>query len=273
MPELKFGELITPTLLTEVVNTAVEAGQKIMEIYRSEFDVQLKQDQSPVTEADLRANDWILSRLKQLTPKIPILSEEALEAFDAPNAAGQYWLIDPLDGTKEFVNRADQFTVNIALIERGETVFGVVYAPALDQLYYGIRGRGAYKQATDRGSLIAPAASISVSCLSENPLRVLGSRSHQNQETLDWLKHLDNYQLRGVGSSLKFCLIAEGKGDLYPRLGPTSLWDTAAGQAVLEAAGGRVVQLNGEVLSYASPDQRLNPHFIAYGLLPVGLQL
>ena len=244
-------------LLAEVEKIAIKAGAAIMAIYQKEYGVLSKADQSPLTEADTLANSIITDALTTLTPSIPILSEEAVENFAGPNSDGQYWLVDPLDGTKEFIKRNGEFTVNIALIEGGKPSLGVVYAPALEILYSAATNLGAFKV---NGS--GQRTSIQVKPHTEGfPWKVVGSRSHGGDMT-DWLKKLDSYELIPMGSSLKFCLVAEGAAHLYPRLGPTSLWDTAAAQCVVDEAGGEVVQLNGQPISYTNPSQRLNPFFI-----------
>jgi 3'(2'), 5'-bisphosphate nucleotidase len=246
------------SLLPKIENIAREAGAGIMAIYARDFAVEHKADQSPLTEADTAANRIIVDALRQLTPDIPILSEEAVEQFAGPNAQGQYWLVDPLDGTKEFIKRNGEFTVNIALIENGKPTLGVVYAPALGALYAAAKGQGAFKvdEAGQRTPLQVTAHTPGT------PWKVVGSRSHADAKLTAWLEQLDDYELVPMGSSLKFCLVAEGRAHIYPRLGPTSLWDTAAGQCVVEQAGGKVVQLSGQPLGYADTSNRLNPHFI-----------
>ncbi|QOR39017.1 3'(2'),5'-bisphosphate nucleotidase CysQ [Billgrantia diversa] len=252
-------------LLNAVERIAREAGEAIMRIYARDFTVEVKKDDSPLTEADKAAHDVIVAGLKALSEAIPILSEEDIEAFSGPNGAGQYWLVDPLDGTKEFIKRNDEFTVNIALIEHGKPVLGVVVAPALKCTYLAARGIGAFKvdDSAERTPIHAagrPAAGTR--------WRVMGSRSHTNPDLEAWLEPLGDYDLVPMGSSLKSCLVAEGRADVYPRLGPTCLWDTGAAQAVVELAGGRVETLNGEALSYATPERYLNPHFVVWGHTP-----
>jgi 3'(2'), 5'-bisphosphate nucleotidase len=245
-------------LLPQIENIAREAGVAILAVYACDFMVEHKADQSPLTEADKAANRIITNTLSQLTPDIPILSEEAVEHFDSPNPQGQYWLVDPLDGTKEFIKKNGEFTVNIALIENGKPILGVVYAPALDLLYAAEKGQGAFK-VDERGQRSRLQAVVHKP---GTPWKVVGSRSHADASLTAWLAQLDDYELVPMGSSLKFCLVAEGRADIYPRLGPTSLWDTAAGQCVVEQAGGQVVQINGQPLGYADTTHRLNPHFI-----------
>lgn len=243
-------------MLKEVKEIAREAGAAIMDIYRSDdFDVQKKADDSPLTKADLAAHNIICDGLRALDIQYPVISEESSNISWAQRKHWcRYWLVDPLDGTKEFIKRNDEFTVNIALIEKGVPILGVVYAPALDAMYTGERDRGAFLN--DKA--------ISVASRKSETLRVVGSRSHPSQETTDWLDALGKpYEMLGVGSSLKFCLVAEGKADIYPRLGPTNEWDTAAAHAVLSAAGGQVTTLAGNPLLYNQKEDYLNPHFIA----------
>lgn len=243
-------------MLKEVKDIARDAGAAIMDIYQSNyFDVQKKADDSPLTKADLAAHNIICEGLRALDIQYPVISEESSDISWAQRKHWcRYWLVDPLDGTKEFIKRNDEFTVNIALIEKGVPILGVVYAPALDAMYTGERDRGAFLN--DKA--------ISVATQEPETLRVVGSRSHPSQETTDWLDALGKpYEMLAVGSSLKFCLVAEGKADIYPRLGPTSEWDTAAAHAVLSAAGGEVKTLNGEPLLYNQKADYLNPHFIA----------
>lgn len=248
-------------LLTPLVALAAEAGEAILEIYRGDFDVSHKGDDSPLTAADLAAHERIEAGLAKLTPEIPRLSEEG---GDTPYATRRtwrrYWLIDPLDGTKEFIKRNGQFTVNIALIEDGEPVLGVVHAPDLAITWYGSAGRGAFLR-RDGGP---PEALRTDAARTARP-RVLVSRSHRGPEVDALLERLPDYEPVVMGSSLKFCVIAEGEADFYPRLGPTSEWDTAAGHAVLAAAGGQVTDTTGAPLRYNAKDSLLNPHFLAFG--------
>ncbi|PWW36962.1 3'(2'),5'-bisphosphate nucleotidase [Idiomarina loihiensis] len=243
-------------MLKEVKDIARDAGAAIMDIYQSDdFDVQKKADDSPLTKADLAAHDIICDGLRALDIQYPVISEESSDISWAQRKHWcRYWLVDPLDGTKEFIKRNDEFTVNIALIEKGVPILGVVYAPALDAMYTGERDRGAFLN--DKA--------VSVAMKEPETLRVVRSRSHPSQETTDWLDALGKpYEMVPMGSSLKFCLVAEGKADIYPRLGTTSEWDTAAAHAVLSAAGGDVLTLNGEPLLYNQKEDYLNPHFIA----------
>jgi 3'(2'), 5'-bisphosphate nucleotidase len=232
-----------------------------MAIYASDFAVLEKEDKSPLTRADTAAHEIIIQHLKRLEPALPILSEEAVEDFCGTKNFECYWLVDPLDGTKEFIKHNGEFTVNIALIKDGHAVLGVVYAPVLNVTYLAAEGVGAFREEAD-----GRRASIHVTEHSEGaPWRVVGSRSHTGNSLASLLQKLVSHELISMGSSLKFCLIAEGSADIYPRLGPTSLWDTAAAQCVVEQAGGSVLQLSGEPITYEDPSRILNPFFVAHG--------
>jgi len=254
--------IISKALLKSVEQLADRAGESIMQVYRREFSVEIKADNSPLTEADKAAHAIIARGLHALTPEVPVLSEEDTQGFNGANAEGCYWLVDPLDGTKEFIKRNDEFTVNIALITQGKPVLGVVVAPALQLTYLAAEGLGAFKVGAD-GQWQAIQASLPPQA--GRPWRVLGSRSHPDPRMAAWLETLGEYETQPMGSSLKSCFIAEGKADVYPRFGPTSLWDTGAAQAIVEQAGGRVVTLEDQPLSYANPQQVLNPDFVVWG--------
>lgn len=248
-------------LLGQVEEIARAAGMAIIEVYaRSGLEVRQKADDSPLTAADAVAHALISRRLKALTPYFPLLSEEDVAGFSGADAAGRYWLVDPLDGTKEFIKRNGEFTVNIALIEQGRPVLGVVYAPVPDEMYAAAAGEGTHKQTKAGRERLQVAVHRN-----EAPWRVVGSRSHAGDRLSEVLKKLGAHELVSMGSSLKFCLVAEGKADVYPRLGPTSLWDTAAAQCVVEQAGGRVVRLDGAPLGYGDTSNLINPFFIAHG--------
>lgn len=248
-------------LLQRVEEIAREAGRAIMDIYARDFSVVHKKDKSPLTEADEVAHEIIIRELQRLQPALAVLSEEAVEDFPGADCSARYWLIDPLDGTREFIKRNDEFTVNIALIENGRSILGVVYAPALDMAYVAAQGLGAFKTGADGRRFV-----IRVTDHVEGAAwRVVGSRSHAGASLTAFLQQLGAHELLPIGSSLKFCLVAEGKADLYPRLGPTSLWDTAAAQCIVEQAGGAVIQLTGKPLDYACPATILNPFFLAHG--------
>jgi 3'(2'), 5'-bisphosphate nucleotidase len=255
---------------------AARAGAAIMQIYDAGFAVERKEDNSPLTLADLESQRIIVEGLTELTPDIPILSEESAQApWNERRSWRELWVVDPLDGTREFVKRNGEFTVNIALVVDHEPVLGLVAAPALGLLYWGAVGLGAY---TRNGSTSQPGAAESGAAQSpihvsapQAPLRVVGSRSHASPDTAAYLTRLKPHVMRGIGSSLKFCLVAEGKADLYPRFGPTSEWDTAAGQALLEAAGGHVTRLDGHRLRYNCRESVINGDFLAFndpGVLP-----
>jgi 3'(2'), 5'-bisphosphate nucleotidase len=248
-------------LLERVGDIAQQAGEAIMQVYARDFNVEEKADKSPLTEADKAAHDVIVAGLDGLPVRLPILSEEGVEVFAGADAQGRYWLVDPLDGTKEFIKRNGEFTVNIALIEQGVPVLGVVHAPALGVTYLAAQGEGAFKVKQDGLRTLIQVAQRAPG----SAWRVVGSRSHASQATLDWLAPLGEYELVPMGSSLKLCLVAEGAADLYPRLGPTCLWDTAAAHAVVDAAGGAVETPEGEVLRYDNTAETLNPWFVVYG--------
>lgn len=248
-------------LLDQVKAIAQAAGVEIMAVYAHDFAVLEKEDKSPVTQADTAAHELIIQHLKRLAPELPILSEEAVGDFYAAKNFRCYWLVDPLDGTKEFIKRNGEFTVNIALIKDGHAVLGVVYAPLLNVAYLAVEGMGAFKEEADGKRVPIHVAEH----MEGTPLRIVGSRSHTENSLVLLLQKLGSHELISMGSSLKFCLIAEGSADVYPRLGPTSLWDTAAGQCVVEQAGGSVLQLTGEPITYIDPSNILNPFFVAHG--------
>lgn len=249
--------------ISELEPIARAAGDIIMAIYSEPFTVEYKGDESPLTAADKGAHEVIVLALAGLTPAIPVLSEESgPEVMGLRHGWSRYWLVDPLDGTKEFVSRNGEFTVNIALIEDGKPLWGLVYAPVLDRLWYGGKGMGAWRVADGKREAIQ-----TLPHQEGAPWRVVGSRNHLSRETLDYLARFGDVErgeieLVSMGSSLKFCIIAEGGAELYPRLAPTCEWDTAAAQAVLEGAGGSVTRLDGSPLAYNKPDI-LNPWFVA----------
>lgn len=242
---------------------AADAGQRIIEVYQQPFDVEHKGDGSPLTAADRAAHQTIVAGLAALTPDVPVLSEESA-TIDYRERSGwsRFWLVDPLDGTREFVKRNGEFTVNIALIDDGRPLLGVVQVPVTGVLYLGARGAGAWK---DEGGTRRP---IHARHYRGGRATVIASRSHRGAEVDRYLARLEAregaYDTASLGSSLKLCMVAEGAADIYPRLGPTSEWDTAAAQCVVEAAGGRVVDLAGAPLRYNKPDI-LNPWFLAAG--------
>mgnify|MGYP001812286549 FL=1 len=247
-------------LIESVVAIAHEAGDEILKVYATDFDVQAKDDDSPLTQADMASHRVIDAGLQALTPDIPIISEESgLPDFEERSQWPVYWLIDPLDGTKEVVNRNGEDTVNIALIQGHRPVFGVVHDPVHKTTYTGCEGVGAQVRENSESR------SIRVSGSSVSPVRVVGSRSHRGASLDAYLAKLGDVEMLPMGSSLKFCVVAEGGADIYPRLGLTSEWDTAAAQAVVEQAGGAVLELDGKPLRYNAKADILNPHFLVRG--------
>jgi 3'(2'), 5'-bisphosphate nucleotidase len=249
-------------LLQSVADIARAAAAEILAIYaHGPIEATAKEDASPLTAADLAAHELITQRLRGLTPQLPVLSEEAADTPFAQRALWQaYWLVDPLDGTREFLSRNGQFTVNIALIEGHAPVLGVVHVPTTDTSYRGWPGQGAW-----RGRGTHSPVAIHVAERAAVPLRVVGSRSHRGDSLDAFLQRVGAHQLVSLGSSLKFCVVAEGAADVYPRLGPTSEWDTAAAQAVLCGAGGTVRALDGSPLRYNTRAELRNPYFVGYG--------
>lgn len=248
-------------LLDAVLGIAHEAGRRILKIYETEFAVEHKDDRTPLTEADLAAHNTITAGLAALTPGIPILSEESAQIpFEERAAWTQYWLIDPLDGTREFIKRNGEFTVNIALIQDHRPVLGVVHVPVSGVSYFACAGGGAYKQEPGQ----APQR-IQARRLPDGPVIVAGSRSHRGDSLAAFLDRLGAHELISMGSALKSCLVAEGRADIYPRLGPTSEWDTAAAQCVVEEAGGFVTDTSMQPLRYNTKPSLLNPHFLVFG--------
>jgi 3'(2'), 5'-bisphosphate nucleotidase len=251
---------MTDRLLAPLVDLADRAAAEILAVYGTEFAVTAKDDDSPLTEADARAHRVLVEGLSALTPDIPVLSEESAAIPWAERQRWErWWLVDPLDGTKEFVKRNGEFTVNLALIERGRPIVGVVQVPVTGVAYCASAGVGAFVRRD--GSALAP---IRVQEPAAEPPRVVASRSHRGAALDGWLDALGAHAIVAVGSSLKFCVVAEGGADLYPRLGPTMEWDTAAGQCVAECAGARVLDAKGAALRYGS-ESLLNPHFIVVG--------
>ncbi|WMJ70192.1 3'(2'),5'-bisphosphate nucleotidase CysQ [Stenotrophomonas sp. 24(2023)] len=252
---------LTADLRETVVAIAREAGEAILQVYASGFDVQIKDDDSPVTAADLAANAVIERGLRQLTPDLPILSEESAQVpWEVRQHWGAYWLVDPLDGTREFVRRNGEFSVNIALVYQGAPAFGVVLAPVTGIVWHAQRGELAYRRQGMHDSVLRTRVPATA------PLRVAASRSHRSPATQVLLDRMGEIETIAQGSSLKFCRIAEGDLDVYPRLGPTSEWDTAAGQCVLHAAGGAVLAAGtGKPFRYNRRETLLNGDFIALG--------
>lgn len=246
-------------LLQKLIPVIRAAGEVVMEVYATDFAVQGKSDASPVTAADERAEALILPALAALLPDVPVVAEESVSSGHVPEIGDRFWLVDPLDGTKEFISRNGEFTVNIALVENGQPVIGLVLAPALGTLFAGAVGEGAFMEDA-KG--VRP---ISSRVPPEEGLTVVASRSHGDAAALDaFLAGRKVDKLINAGSSLKLCLVASGQADVYPRLGRTMEWDIAAGHAVLAAAGGHVATLDGKPLGYGKPGLD-NPHFAAWG--------
>jgi 3'(2'), 5'-bisphosphate nucleotidase len=253
-------------MLQSLIYSAQRAGGAIMAVYATDFAVRDKADASPVTVADEAAEKIILEDLASIAPDIPVVAEESVSAGRVPVIAERFFLVDPLDGTREFVSHRDEFTVNIALIENGEPVLGVVLAPARRELFWGdVRARRAGRiEADPDGTMPSLGTSIAARVAPTRGIVAVASRSHRSPETDAFLANYPVGEFRSIGSSLKFCLVAAGQADLYPRIGPTMEWDTAAGQAVLMAAGGRVTTLEGEPFRYGKPGFR-NGNFVARG--------
>ena len=248
-----------------LIETSKRAGNSIMDVYSTDFDYEIKHDNSPLTIADKISNEIICKDLRKITPGIPILSEEnAHIPFIERSLWKTYWLVDPLDGTKEFINRNGDFTVNIALIEDNIARFGLIHAPNFNTTYWGLIGGKAYRQLNNHKPEI-----IKVSELGEK-IRIVSSRSHPSDKTNMFIKKISNHQIVKTGSSLKFCLIASGEADLYPRFGPTCEWDIAAGHAILESAGGKLLNKDRSIKRYNLSDSLINDDFIAFGDAKIG---
>ena len=253
------SNILNKETVQSVIDIANLAGDAIMSIYNTDFDYELKDDNSPLTKADIASNQIIINELERMNPSYPILSEESSEIeFDERLQWDKYWLVDPLDGTKEFLKKNGEFTVNIAFIENNTPVFGVIRVPAKSVTYWGGNGIGSMKKIDGK-----EVEKINVSNIKSDKLKVISSRSHKNEILNLYLNKLGSVEEVNVGSSLKFCLLAEGKADFYPRLGPTSEWDTAAGEAILKFSGGYVLSDKGDKISYNSSESLLNPNFLA----------
>ena len=252
--------------LLEIVNISVDAGEVILNYYNENVDVIYKDDESPLTQADLASHKIITDSIKKITPDIPILSEEEFIDWKIRKKWKKYWLIDPLDGTKEFIKKNDEFTVNIALIENNRPILGVIYTPALNELFYSIKNFGSYKILTKKKlNTLKEAKRISINKKKSNKVKIVGSRSHSNPILEKWVnKNFNEFDILQKGSSLKFCLIAEGSADIYPRFGPTSEWDIAAGHIILEEAGGKLKSIDNKEILYNEKENILNPDFFAY---------
>ena len=252
-------------LCLQCVDIARDAGKAILDVYNTDFNVEAKDDDSPLTAADMASHNLIVQRLGELTPDIPILSEESAKLpFEERSSWQTYWLVDPLDGTREFVKRNGEFTVNIALIHDHKSIIGVINVPVLGVDYYAWEGGGSFK--VENGG---EAKKISVKKLNGGKLTVAGSRSHGSEMMQRYMEKLSaengEVEMLSMGSSLKFCLVAEGKADLYPRLGLTSEWDTAAAHCIVEQAGGYISKTDMTPLLYNTKDSLLNPFFFVYG--------
>ncbi|MEX0387196.1 3'(2'),5'-bisphosphate nucleotidase CysQ [Spiribacter onubensis] len=253
------------------VEIAESAGREILSIYASGFEVEAKADDSPLTTADNAAHHLIVERLGELTPDIPVISEEGgIPSYETRRGWRRYWLVDPLDGTREFVKRNGEFTVNIALIEHQAPAIGVVHAPVLSTTWMGLRWpvigeeSGTQRCRAERRDAEGR-HDIRTRRVDAARLTVVVSRSHRHPRVEELLQRLPEFETRSMGSSLKFCLVAEGAADCYPRFGPTSEWDSAAAQCVVEAAGGMVIRTDGVALRYNAKESTLNPNFVVLG--------
>ena len=257
---------INENILLELCNAAISAGSKVLEFYELDTEVFYKKDESPLTKADLDSNKILIRSISKITPNVPILSEEGFIAWETRKNWEKYWLIDPLDGTKEFIKKNDEFTINISLIEFNQPVLGIIYAPAIGSLYFSKKNSGSYKIYTKNNlDTLKNSEKISVDKTNKDKIIVIGSRSHSNLTFDNWVKNkFDNFEIIQKGSSLKFCEIAEGKADIYPRFGPTSEWDIAAGHIILSEAGGKLKSIDKKDLVYNAKENILNPHFFAY---------
>jgi len=255
--DIRLKKLVNP-----VCDIAKRAGAKIMKIYAEGFEVEEKKDHSPLTTADLASHTLIIKQLQMLTPDIPILSEESVSiSYEERSKWKNYWLIDPLDGTREFIKRNGEFTVNIALITDNSVSLGVVFVPVQDISYFASRNEGAYKQEQNQ-----KAKKIKVrSSTPTNKPTICGSRSHAGKSLQALQDKIGIYDLISMGSSIKMCLVAEGVADIYPRFGPTSEWDTAAAHCVVNEAGGEIVNMDLQTLQYNTKESLLNPSFLAVG--------
>ncbi len=251
--------LLTDETISSLLDIARKAGEAIMEVYSSDFDIHIKSDNSPVTKADFNANKVIVNGLQSLSVQYPVLSEEGSSVeFSDRKKWQHFWLVDPLDGTKEFIKKNGEFTVNIALIENGVPVFGVVYAPVIECIYWGGVGNGAFKM--DETGLKKP---LSVNNNFNGTIILAGSRSHPGEKMKAFISQFAEYKVIPMGSSLKICSVAEGKVHLYPRLGPTMEWDTGAAHAILKAAGGEINKYGTNSPLKYNKQNLLNPEFIA----------
>jgi 3'(2'), 5'-bisphosphate nucleotidase len=253
-------------VLSDLIKTIREAGNRILDVYNNSaqsFQSELKKDLSPLTLADKASNEYICHQLEKLFPDIPILSEENKEIpYEARKSFNLFWLIDPLDGTKEFLKRNGEFTVNLALVKFGRPILGIVHVPCSNKTYFAEKGKGAWLMDAGKKEI---KLQVSEFDLINEGLRIVASRSHLNDETLEYLRSFKNPKLISMGSSLKFMLVAEGKADVYPRLGPTMEWDTAAAQIIVEEAGGKVLEFQNMKPLVYNKKNLLNPFFLVFG--------
>lgn len=247
-------------LIASLFDISLEAGKAIMKEYNTDFEIETKKDSSPLTRADKLSNDVICSELKKITPDIPILSEESSQiSFNIRSQWKEYWLIDPMDGTKEFIKKNDEFTTNIALINGNRPVFGMIHAPAINQTFWGGKKIGSFYL---EGEKISKKREINASKSVSSCLRVASSRSHSSNLEEDFFMRAGDHEVTNIGSSLKFCKVANGEVDIYPRFGPTSEWDTAAGDAIVTFAGGYILTASGQQLRYNDGESLINPSFL-----------
>ncbi len=252
---------LNQNIIDEVIKISLSAGKAILDIYETNYDIKIKDDFSPLTEADVLSHQIILSSLRNLTPKIPILSEESSHiSFKDRAKWREYWLVDPLDGTKEFIKKNGEFTTNIALISENRPVFGVIYAPAINQIYWGSELNGSFMKLDNKNI-----QRIRVNEKQGLKVNVVSSRSHKTGAEKDFLRKIGDHEEHQVGSSLKFCLVASGRADIYPRFGPTSEWDIAAGDAILKFSGGGLLDENRNSILYNKKRNIINGSFFAFG--------
>ncbi|MFK5892697.1 MAG: 3'(2'),5'-bisphosphate nucleotidase CysQ [Pseudomonadota bacterium] len=258
---INIDDVLLRSLLPQVLELVKRAGKKILEVAEQCIDIDCKIDNTPVTNADLAANELIVSELSHLDSKFPVLSEESTKIpFSQRKLWNTYWLVDPLDGTREFINNNGEYSINIALIHEHKAIFGVIYAPVQGVIYYAYKGAGAYKI----DGLNKP-EQLHVNDQKRCPLIIACGNNQPGDEFEEFVKQLGDVAFIAMGSSLKSCLIADGSADLYARLGPTSEWDTAAAQCIVEEAGGCLTNLKMQPLTYNTKDSLLNPHFLVYG--------
>tara|TARA_Y100000588_G_scaffold395258_2_gene521950 strand:+ start:5793 stop:6623 length:831 start_codon:yes stop_codon:yes gene_type:complete len=251
-------KILNERFIISTTEIAQDAGLAILQIYNSDFDYKLKKDFSPITEADNIAHKIITERLKILTPKIPIISEENSEVpYEIRSRWEKYWLVDPLDGTKEFIKKNGDFTVNVALIHNNTPIFGVIHIPVTNETYWGSKINGSFYSNSNNDI-----KQIRVSKKKNKRIRLVASRSHPSKMLNKLLEKIVDYEILKVGSSIKFCHIASGQAECYPRFGPTSEWDTAAGEAIVSFAGGDVITSAGDSINYNAKEDYLNPNFI-----------